>query len=97
MLYPHGSKEKIQGTYFEICLTYFKISQTYFLPSENPFENRDKNKDKNGRRIMHCLMQTVTYPYERHFYTLYTLCRARRIIVQINGGKLYQKDESCRY
>ena len=33
---PHGSKEKIQGTYFKICLTYFKISQTYFLPPENP-------------------------------------------------------------
>ena len=34
-----GSKEKIQGTYFEICQTYFKIGQTYFLPSENYFEN----------------------------------------------------------
>ena len=42
---PHGSKEKIQGTYFKICLTYFKISQTYFPPTENPFENSLKNAD----------------------------------------------------
>ncbi len=27
--------EKIQGTYFEICLRYFKICQTYFFAPEN--------------------------------------------------------------
>ena len=41
-----GSKEKIQGTYFEICQTYFKIGQTYFLPFENPFAKRLKDADK---------------------------------------------------
>ena len=48
-----GSKEKIQGTYFEICQTYFKIGQTYFLPSENYFENcpgmRTKYRQPAGR------------------------------------------------
>ena len=47
MLHPDRRKEKIQGTYFKICLTYFKISQTYFLPLENPFRKRTKNMDKN--------------------------------------------------
>ena len=45
---PTWEKQKIQGTYFKICLTYFKISQTYFSASENPFENRGKNADKCG-------------------------------------------------
>ena len=48
LLRPIGRKEKIQGTYFEICLTYFKISQTYFLPSENPFEKCPENADKQS-------------------------------------------------
>ena len=40
------SKEKIQGTYFEICQTYFELCPTYFSPLENPHENRAKNTDK---------------------------------------------------
>ena len=47
---PHGSKEKIQGTYFKICLTYFKISQTYFLPPENCIETCPENADKTQTR-----------------------------------------------
>ena len=43
---PIGSKEKIQGTYFEICQTYFKICQTCFLTFENPFAKRLKDADK---------------------------------------------------
>jgi hypothetical protein len=53
VFYPHGSKEKICPTYFEIGQTYFKIQGTYFLLSENPFENRGKNADKQGRRNLH--------------------------------------------
>ena len=45
-LQPSLSKEKIQGTYFEICQTYFELCPTYFSPLENPYENRAKNADK---------------------------------------------------
>ena len=45
-LHPSLSKEKIQGTYFEICQTYFELCPTYFSPLENPYENRAKNADK---------------------------------------------------
>jgi hypothetical protein len=45
VFYPHGSKEKISGSDFEIRATNFKIQGTYFLLSENPFENRGKIED----------------------------------------------------
>ena len=51
---PHGSKEKICLTYFELCQTYFKIQGTYFLPSENPFENHAEKADKSGLRFCKC-------------------------------------------
>ena len=92
-----GASKKYKAHISKYVRHILKYLRHIFLPSENPLENRDKNKDKNGRRIMHCLMQTVRYPCERYFYTLYAISCARRIIVQINGGKLYQKDESCRY
>ena len=45
MFTPHGSKEKIQGTYFKICLTYFKISQTYFCEGRNGVSGIKTNSD----------------------------------------------------
>ena len=48
VFYPHGSKEKICPTYFEIGQTYFKIQGTYFSLSENPFEKRPENVDKKA-------------------------------------------------
>ena len=47
--YPHGRKEKKQGTYFKIRALYFKISQTYFLPPENYIETCPEKADKNRR------------------------------------------------
>ena len=45
---PHGSKEKISGSDFEIRATNFKKQATNFLPSENPFKNRPEKADKCG-------------------------------------------------
>ena len=39
VFYPHGRKEKKQGTYFKIRALYFKISQTYFETPPKPHEN----------------------------------------------------------
>ena len=70
--YPRGSKEKIQGTYFEICQTYFKISQTYFLPPENYIEKCLENADKKLRsspvcaaNVLKCRLQgTKMLPFQ---------------------------------
>ncbi len=48
MFYPHGSKEKISGSDFEIRATNFKKQATNFSPSENPFEKRPENADKKA-------------------------------------------------
>ena len=53
-LHPSLSKEKIQGTYFEICQTYFELCPTYFSPLENPCENRAKNADKFRSVVLYC-------------------------------------------
>ena len=57
---PHGRKEKIQGTYFKICLTYFKISQTYFLSPENRGMKIKTNKAGGVPRRRVRLMSTCT-------------------------------------
>jgi len=45
-LRPHGRKEKISGSDFEIRATNFKKQATNLLPLENPFENRPEKADK---------------------------------------------------
>ena len=69
---PSRSKEKIQGTYFEICALYFKICQTFFCPCINrglrrPF--RDKLKF-----------------YKRQFILVIFTCAKRNNLIHLARG-----------
>ena len=70
MLTLRRSKEKKQGTYFKICLTYFKIQGTYFSPSENPFQKRSENADKNSLSVEHKKESTATKVLQYFFQML---------------------------
>ena len=70
MLTLRRSKEKKQGTYFKICLTYFKIQGTYFSPSENPFQKRSENTDKNSLSVEHKKESTATRVLQYFFQML---------------------------
>ena len=52
-LYPHGRKEKICLTYFELSQTYFKIQGTYFSPPENRNKKHAAAGVKIGRQNKH--------------------------------------------
>ena len=51
MFYPHGSKEKISGSDFEIRATNFKKQATNFSPSERKTPRKRRQKSRICRRI----------------------------------------------
>ena len=76
-VYPTWELRKNISEIIQNMSDIIRICQTYFFPRENPFENRPKNADKNGRSVPFCT-----------FYLIHILCFVPKIVISYSVFEL---------
>ena len=76
-VYPTWEKRKNISEIIQNMSDIIRNMSDIFFPRENPFENRPKNADKNGRSIPFCT-----------FYLIRILCFVPKIVISYSVFEL---------